>query len=169
MDALGVHKTQTRFKGATIMGNLNTYKYGASDLPALMERINKHSIGMEQYFDKLFTLQETQSNYPPYNLIQVSSTESLLELALAGFKKEDVKVYTQDGKLFVEGKQQEDKESSQNYLHRGLAQRSFTRTWSLSDETEVRSVEFENGLLTVVLGRIIPDHHQKKFWFGNTD
>jgi len=147
------------------MGNISTYKYGASDLPALMERINKNSIGMDQYFDKVFNLQQTQSNYPPYNLIEVSSSESLLELALAGFKKEDVKVYTQDGKLFVEGNQQEDKESSQNYVHRGLAQRSFTRAWSLSDETEVRSVKFENGLLAIVLGRIIPDHHQKKVWF----
>ena len=67
------------------MGNLNTYKYGASDLPALMDRINKNSIGMDQYFDKLFKLQETQSNFPPYNLVEVSSSESLLELALAGF------------------------------------------------------------------------------------
>jgi molecular chaperone IbpA len=147
------------------MGNISTYKYGASDLPALMERINKNSIGMDQYFDKVFNLQQTQSNYPPYNLIEVSSSESLLELALAGFKKEDVKVYTQDGKLFVEGNQQEDKESSQNYVHRGLAQRSFTRAWSLSDETEVRSVKFENGLLAIVLGRIIPDSHKRKEWF----
>ena len=111
------------------MGNLNTYKYGASDLPALMERLNKHSIGMDQYFDKLFTLQETQSNYPPYNLIQVSSTESLLELALAGFKKEEVNVYTQDGKLFVEG-QREDIESEKPYVCRGMDQRTFTRSWT---------------------------------------
>ena len=79
------------------MGNLNTYKYGASDLPALMDRINKNSIGMDQYFDKLFKLQETQSNFPPYNLVEVSSSESLLELALAGFSKKDVTVYTEDG------------------------------------------------------------------------
>lgn len=148
------------------MGNLA--RYGASDLPALLDRINKHSIGMDQYFDRLFQLQETSSNYPPYNLIQVSSTESLLELALAGFKPKNVKVYTEDGKLFVEG-QKDDDPTILEFVHRGLAGRSFTRAWSLSDQTEVRSVEFENGLLTVVLGRIIPDHHQKKFWFGNTD
>ena len=146
------------------MGNISTYKYGASDLPALMERINKNSIGMDQYFDKVFNLQQTQSNYPPYNLIEVSSSESLLELALAGFKKEDVKVYTQDGKLFVEG-QREDTESETTYVHRGMAQRSFTRTWTLAEDTEVRSVEFEDGLLTIVLGRIVPEHHQKKIWF----
>jgi molecular chaperone IbpA len=146
------------------MGNLNTYKYGASDLPALMERLNKHSIGMDQYFDKLFTLQETQSNYPPYNLIQVSSTESLLELALAGFKKEEVHVYTQDGKLFVEG-QRDDGQSEEIYVHRGMAQRSFTRSWSLSDETEVRSVSFEDGLLSITLGKVVPEAHKRKDWF----
>jgi molecular chaperone IbpA len=136
-------------------------KYQAADLPALMERINKYSIGMDEYFDRIFHLHETTSNYPPYNLVQVSNVESRLELALAGFKKKEVYVYTQDGKLFVEG-QKEDKETESNYLHKGLAQRSFTRSWTLSDDTEVRSVDFEDGLLTVTLGRIVPDHHKRK-------
>ena len=144
------------------MGNLA--RYGASDLPALLDRINKHSIGMDQYFDRLFQLQETSSNYPPYNLIQVSSTESLLELALAVFKPKNVKVYTEDGKLFVEG-QKDDDPTSLEFVHRGLAGRSFTRPWSLSDQTEVRSVEFEDGLLTITLGMIVPEHHQRKDWF----
>ena len=141
------------------MGNL--MKFHSADLPALMDRINKYSIGMEDYFDRLGTLHETTSNYPPYNLIQVSNVESLLELALAGFKKEEINVYTQDGKLFVEG-QKEDVESSTNYLHRGMAQRSFTRAWTLSDETEVGSVTFEDGLLSVVLKKVVPEHHQRK-------
>ena len=144
------------------MGNLA--RYGASDLPALLDCINKHSIGMDQYFDRLFQLQETSSNYPPYNLIQVSSTESLLELALAGFKPKNVKVYTEDGKLFVEG-QKDDDPTSLEFVHRGLAGRSFTRAWSLSDQTEVRSVEFENGLLTIKLGKVIPEAHKRKEWF----
>ena len=144
------------------MGNLT--RYGAADLPALMERINKNSIGMDEYFDRLFNLHETTKNYPPYNLVTVSNVESRLELALAGFKKAEVNVYTQDGKLFVEG-QKEDTETETTYVHRGVAQRSFTRTWTLSDETEVRSVEFENGLLSIVLGRIVPEHHQRKDWF----
>ena len=109
----------------------------------------------------MFKLHETTSNYPPYNLVQVSNVESRLEIALAGFKKAEVNVYTQDGKLFVEG-QKEDKESGTEYLHRGMAQRSFTRAWTLSDETEVRSVEFEDGLLVIELGKIVPEHHQRK-------
>ena len=139
----------------------NLTRYTASDLPALMERITRNSIGMDEYFDRLFHLHETTSNYPPYNLVQVSNVESRLELALAGFKKKEVYVYTQDGKLFIEG-QKEDKETEFNYLHKGLAQRSFTRSWTLSDDTEVRSVDFEDGLLTVTLGRIVPDHHKRK-------
>ena len=133
------------------MGNL--MKYNAANIDQLLDRINKNSIGMDEYFDRLFTLHETTTNYPPYNLIQVSNVESRLELALAGFKKKQVNVYTQDGKLFVEG-QREDGESGKEYVHRGVAQRSFTRTWTLAEDTEVRSVEFEDGLLTVVLGRI---------------
>ena len=155
----GSIKHKLAFKGATIMTNLT--RYTAADLPALMDRITRHSIGMDEYFDRLFNLHETTSNYPPYNLVQVSNVESRLELALAGFKKKEVYVYTQDGKLFVEG-QKEDKETESNYLHKGLAQRSFTRVWTLSDDTEVRSVDFEDGLLTVTLGRIVPDHHKRK-------
>ena len=139
----------------------NLARYTAADLPALMERISKYSIGMDEYFDRIFHLHETTSNYPPYNLVQVSNVESRLELALAGFKKKEVYVYTQDGKLFVEG-QKEDKETQSNYLHKGLAQRSFTRAWTLSDDTEVRSVDFEDGLLTVTLVRIVPEHHKRK-------
>lgn len=139
----------------------NITRYTASDLPALMDRITRNSIGLDEYFNRLFTIHETTSNYPPYNLVQVSNVESKLELALAGFKKKEVYVYTQDGKLFVEG-QKEDKETETSYVHKGLAQRSFTRSWTLSDDTEVRSVEFEDGLLTITLGKIVPDHHKRK-------
>ena len=141
------------------MGNL--MKYTASDLPQLLDRINRNSIGMDEYFDRLFNLHETTTNYPPYNLVTVSNVESRLELALAGFKKKEVYVYTQDGKLFVEG-QKEDKETGTDYVHRGVAQRSFTRSWTLSDETEVRSVVFENGLLTISLAKVVPDHHARR-------
>ena len=141
------------------MGSL--MKYNAANLNQFLDLINRNSIGMEDYFDRLTTLHETTSNYPPYNLVTVSNVESRLELALAGFKKKQVNVYTQDGKLFVEG-QREDGETGTEYVHRGVAQRSFTRSWTLSDETEVRSVTFEDGLLSITLGKIVPDHHQRK-------
>lgn len=141
------------------MGNL--MKFHTTDLPALMDRINRHSIGMEDYFNRIQTLHESSTNYPPYNLVQLSNVEYRLELALAGFKRKEVNVYTQDGKLFIEG-QKEDSDEIGDYVHRGMAQRSFTRCWTLSDETEVRSVSFEDGLLVVDLGKIVPEHHQRK-------
>ena len=144
------------------MGNLS--RYTAADLPVLLDKISKNSIGMHDYLNRVFDLHETTTNYPPYNLIEVSNVESLLEIALAGFKKKEVNVYTQDGKLFVEG-QREDAESEKTYVHRGMAQRSFTRTWTLAEETEVRSVVFEDGLLSITLGRVVPEHHNKKVWF----
>ena len=136
-------------------------KYNAANFNQLLDRINRNSIGMEEYFDRLFNLHETTTNYPPYNLVTISNVESRLELALAGFKKKEVYVYTQDGKLFVEG-QKEDKETETQYLHKGLAQRSFTRAWTLSEDTEVRSVTFEDGLLTIILGKVVPDAHKRK-------
>ncbi len=141
------------------MGNLA--RYTAADLPQLMERIHKNSIGLDDYFDRVFNLHQTTQNYPPYNLVHVNNVESRLEIALAGFKKKEVNVYTEYGKLFVEG-QKEDKESDADYVHKGLAQRSFQRSWTLSDETEVRDVKFQDGLLTVTLGKIVPDHHARK-------
>jgi molecular chaperone IbpA len=126
-----------------------------------MEKINKHSIGMDEYFDRLFKLHETQTNYPPYNLIQVNNVESHLEIALAGFKKGEVNVFTEYGKLFVEGKR-EGADSDKTFIHKGVAQRSFQRAWTLSDDTEVREVTFEDGLLRIVLGKIIPEHHARK-------
>ena len=141
------------------MGNLQ--KYGAADLSQLMERINRHSIGMDEYFDKIFKAQA--ANYPPYNLFQLSNTESHLEVALAGFKKEEVSVYTEYGKLIIEGKKEnKEKEKDTYVLHQGLAQRSFNRSWTISDDTEVRSVTFEDGLLSVELGKIVPEAHKRK-------
>jgi HSP20 family molecular chaperone IbpA len=126
-----------------------------------MDRMTRNSIGMDEYFDRLFNLHETTTNYPPYNLVQVNNVESRLEIALAGFRKEEVNVYTEYGKLFVEG-QKEDKETDAQYVHKGLAQRSFKRAWTLSDDTEVRDVTFEDGLLSIVLGKVIPEHHARK-------
>jgi molecular chaperone IbpA len=143
------------------MTNLATSRFTHADLPALMDRITRNSIGMDEYFDRLFNLHETSTNYPPYNLVQVSNVESRLELALAGFKKEEVHVYTEYGKLFIEG-QKADTESDRTFIHKGLAQRSFKRVWTLSDDTEVGEVTFEDGLLTIVLGKIVPEHHKRK-------
>ena len=138
----------------------NLQRYTAADLPALMEKITKNSIGLDNYFDDFFKIQ-TPSNYPPYNLVQLNNHESRLEVALAGFKKDEVKVYTEFGKLHVEGIKEE-KEADGEYQHRGLAQRSFKRTWTLSEDCEVRQVVFADGLLSIELGKVVPEKHARK-------
>ena len=143
----------------------NLASYNAANLDQLLDRITRNSIGMDGYFDRIVNnIHETTQNYPPYNLVKVTDVESRLEVALAGFAKAEVNVYTEAGKLFVEG-QKEDRESDLEYQHKGLAQRSFTRVWTLSDDTEVRSVDFTDGLLTIVLGKVVPEAHQRKTWF----
>ena len=93
--------------------------------------------------------------------MQLNNNESKLEVALAGFKKDEVKVYTEFGKLHVEGIKEE-KETDVEYTHRGLAQRSFKRAWQLSEDCEVRQVVFADGLLSVELGKVVPEHHTRK-------
>ena len=136
-------------------------QYHAANLPELFEKISRNSIGMDDYLNRFWDDVGTTSNYPPYNLIQVNNVESRLEIALAGFKKDEVSVYTEFGKLYVEGKKEESKDVGE-FVHKGLAQRSFTRVWTISDDTEVRGVRFTDGLLVVELGKIVPDHHARK-------
>ena len=139
----------------------NLARYHAANLPELFERINRNSIGMEDYLNRFFNDVRTE-NYPPYNIVQVNNVETRLEVALAGFKKKEVKVYTEFGKLIVEGKKEE--KEDKDFAFKGLAQRSFQRAWSISDDTEVQKVEFEDGLLTVKVGKIVPEHHARKDW-----
>ena len=84
-------------------------QYHAANLPELFEKIQRNSIGMDDYLNR-FWESETTSNYPPYNIVQVNNVESRLEIALAGFKKDEVSVYTEFGKLYVEGKKEESKD-----------------------------------------------------------
>ena len=161
MDAERVHTiTNSLSKGAKQMGNLQRYR--AADLPQLIDRISKNSIGLDTVFDDFFNLTQTES-YPPYNIVHVNNVESRLEIALAGFKKKEIKVYTEYGKLHVEG-EREEKEDKDQFLHRGLAQRSFGRAWTITDDTEIKKVSFEDGLLTINLGKVIPEHHARKDW-----
>ena len=140
----------------------NLQRYHAANLPELMERIQRNSIGLDDYLNRFWNDTRTE-NYPPYNIVQVNNVETRLEVALAGFKKKEVKVYTEFGKLIVEGKKEE-KEDKDQLVFKGLAQRSFERSWKIADDTEVQKVEFEDGLLTVTVGKIVPDHHARKDW-----
>ena len=140
-------------------------RYNTSNINQLMDRLQRNTIGMDSYFDHLFS-HEAQ-NYPPYNLVKVDEDTSYLELALAGFTKDEIKVYTEKGKLVVEGSREGT--DGREYVHRGLAQRNFTRSWSISEDTEVSDVTFENGLLVVKLDRVIPESRKRRYLLGGGD
>ena len=139
----------------------NLARYHAANLPDLFDKITKNSIGMDEYLNNFFNSDFPQTNYPPYNLIHLNNLESKLEIALAGFKKDELQVYTEFGKLYVKGKKEES-EVDGEFVHKGLAQRSFERVWTVSDDTKIGSVKFEDGLLTVELNKIVPEHHARK-------
>jgi len=126
-----------------------------------LAKVRKNMIGFDDWFTEFDQHFKNTNNYPPYNTIKLSNHEYRVEVALAGFKKEDLKVYTQEGKLIIEGSKSGDEK---NYMHKGLAQRAFTRTWALPDDLIVKSVNFEDGLLLVDIDRVIPDHQQRKDW-----
>ena len=134
-------------------------KYNAANIEQLMDRISKNSIGMDQYFDRVFS--SSVNNYPPYNVVQVNSNETRLEIALAGFKKEQVNAYTEYGKLFVRGEKEAPDEEG-TFIHKGLAQRNFERSWTLAEDTEVSNVVFEDGLLSITLKKVVPEAHKRK-------
>ena len=143
----------------------NLARYHAANLPELMEKIARNSIGMDDYLNRFWDGVDTTSNYPPYNIIEINNVESRLEVALAGFKKDELKVFTEFGKLHVEGSK-EKQEDDRTFRHRGVAARDFSRVWTLSDDTEIRDVRFTDGLLVVELGKIVPEHHARKDYLG---
>ena len=132
--------------------------YRAKDLAELFDKITTNSIGLDRTIQNFW--ESTNATYPPFNIIQENNHESTLEIALAGFKKKEVKVYTEHGKLIVEGQKEEKKENE--YVHRGMAQRSFQRGWQLTDDVEIKEVSFEDGLLSISLGKVVPEHHARK-------
>jgi molecular chaperone IbpA len=157
----GSSKHKLAFKGATIM-----VKYHIADIDNLLNDASRFGIGMDEWIRRFASVHEDVTNYPPHNLVKESSVEFRLELALAGYSSDDIKVSTEWNKLFVECSKPEEDEPE--YLHRGIAKRSFTWSRTLSDDVEVTDVSFDNGMLTIRLRRVIPDHQKKKTYELNS-
>lgn len=130
---------------------------------ARWERYSPVSLGLEQMFNRLDTLTDsTAGNYPPYNIIRVSDTETELEIALAGFAKDEIEVSTETGVLTV--KTNRESVDGREFTHRGLAQRTFAKNWQLSDDVTVDEVTYVNGLLTLRLRKEVPEAQQRKLF-----
>lgn len=138
-------------------------RYNTGNIEKFLNDLEKYSIGMDEWIHRFSALHQTESNYPPYNVIRESNVKFRLEVALAGFNKNQITVYTENNKLFVEGEKEVN--SDKEYVHQGLAQRAFTRSWTISDDVEVKTVTFEDGLLCVQFEKVVPEHQKKKVWF----
>lgn len=134
------------------------FKYGTKDM-------DKFFVGFDEQFNKMAKLHDEVTknipNYPPYNIKKVSDSKYTIELAVAGFAKQDIELEFADNKLIVTGKASDDSEN-ETFLWKGIANRAFTRTFVLDDQVEIQNAEMLNGMLKIFLERIIPEHKKPK-------
>lgn len=131
------------------------------DLPAL----HRHAVGFERMFDELNRTFAThrQDNYPPHNVIELDETHFVIEVAVAGFKEEELDVEFKDQKITIRGEQIRDETAPEvKYQHKGISTRNFERTFPLAEHLEVRGATVKNGILAIALELVIPDEKQPK-------
>ena len=127
---------------------------------ARWERYSPVGIGMEEMFKRLDAFADNGSSYPPYNIIRLEDDSQQLQIALAGFLKEDIEVTVEKSVLSVSVSKSY--ETDGEYVHKGIAQRSFSRNWELSDDTKVKEVTYIDGLLRITLEQEIPEEHKRR-------
>ena len=129
-----------------------------------LEKALGFSVGFESMFDRLLgdfpTVSNSQQSYPPYNIRKDGDSKYFIEMAVAGLSEEDLEVELKEGTLSVRSKQSTEDEN--NYVHRGIAKRSFERSWTLSDDIVVKGCDLINGMLTVELEKIIPEEKRAR-------
>lgn len=140
----------------------NTLTLRSFDIPS----IHKFGIGFDSMFDELNRLHSLQSNtnYPPYNVVQITEDEYMISLAVAGFGLDNLSVTKDKNFLIIEGKNtiKEEDLNETNYLHRGISARDFRREFKLADHVEIENAHLELGILNVHLKREIPEEQKPK-------
>lgn len=127
------------------------------------------AVGLDDVFNRLESMSGHNTSYPPYNLIKNDNANYEIEIALAGFKANEIEVSTEQNILKVASKI-EKRDIERNYVHQGLSKRSFVNTWQLGEDVKVSSVDFTDGLLLIVLEKIIPENQKKTtYMIGDSD
>jgi len=119
-----------------------------------------HFVGLDDMFHRLESMTHHDKNYPPYNLIKHDTSNYEIQIALAGFKPEEIEVSTESNILRIATTHAK-QDPKIEYVHKGVSKRSFTRTWQLGDDVRVIDVVFADGLLCVSLEKIIPEHQKR--------
>lgn len=130
------------------------------DIPS----IHKFAVGFDNIFDELSRINQQQSNtnYPPYNVIKHDDDHFVIELAVAGFREGDISITVEKNVLTINGEQTIVHDKEFEYLHRGISARNFTRTFTLADYVEVVGAKAENGILKIELERQVPEEQKPK-------
>jgi len=142
------------------MTNTKTLHLRALDIPTL----TKFGIGFDTMFDELTRIHSQQSgtNYPPYNVVQINEDEYMISLAVAGFGLDNLTVTKDKNFLIIEGKHHELNDVAPNYLHHGISARDFRREFKLADHVEIENAHLELGILNIHLKREIPEAQKPK-------
>lgn len=131
----------------------------------MFKNFDKVFVGFDDQYNRLSKIHEdlTKSipNYPPYNIKKTGDNTYVIELAVAGFARQDIEIEFVDDKLVIKGNVQTE-DDTDTFLFKGIAGRNFTRTFALDDQIEVKDAELFNGMLKVWLERIIPEHKKPK-------
>ena len=128
---------------------------------ARWERYSPVGIGLEDMFRRLDTFADTAAtNYPPYNIKKLDESSQVLEIALAGFSKEDIEVAVEKGVLTVKASITEVED--QHFIHKGIASRNVARNWQLSDDAVVEDPTFIDGMLRIVIRLEVPEAQKRR-------
>ena len=131
----------------------------------MFKDFDKLYVGFDDQFNKMAKIHDDLTkaipNYPPYNIKKTGDNTYVIEVAVAGFARQDIEIELADGKMLIKGNVQTN-EAEENFLFKGIANRAFTRTFALDDQIEVQNAEMFNGMLKVFLERIIPEHKKPK-------
>lgn len=120
-------------------------------------------VGFNRELERFKRVQTNSSGYPPYDLIKVDEDTYEIDIALAGFSKEDINVTVDNGSLIIKGdKQSSTNDESSTTVYKGISSRKFTRIFALGEYMEVTSAELEDGLLTIKVERIVPEDKKPK-------
>ena len=127
-------------------------------------RVRTYSVGFDRMFDRLFDeVNVSTTNYPPYNIIKSDETNYSIEIAVAGFGKDDIEIETKENTLTIRSVEKDSELVDEvEYLHKGISARAFTRSFTVADDVVVKGASYENGLLIVSLERIIPEEKQPR-------
>jgi len=132
-------------------------------LPTVFKDFDKYFVGFDDTYNRLSKMHDDMTkyvpNYPPYNIKKVADNKYVIELAVAGFAKQDIEITLEDNKLIVKGNAQDD---CDNFVFKGIANRAFTRAFALDDQIEIKDAAMFNGMLKIALERIIPEHRKPR-------